>query len=212
VVVLRDDRAGIETLLLRRNSKIAFGGMWVFPGGRVDAADRDGFAVDDDLPAARRAAVREAHEEAGLVVDVTTLVPLSHWTPPALAPKRYLTWFFVAATPSYAVTIDDGEIHAHEWMRPVDALARRNALEIELAPPTWVTLEWLAGHASVAAALAAASDRAPERFETRLAFPEIGPVALWHGDAGYEASDADAPGPRHRLSMLPQGWHYERHD
>jgi len=37
VVLLRDGDEGLETLMLRRNSKIAFGGMWVFPGGRVDA-------------------------------------------------------------------------------------------------------------------------------------------------------------------------------
>ena len=36
VVLLRDGAGGLETLLLRRNSRIAFGGMWVFPGGRVD--------------------------------------------------------------------------------------------------------------------------------------------------------------------------------
>ena len=40
VVVLRDGDEGLETLMLRRNSKIAFGGMWVFPGGRVDDTDR----------------------------------------------------------------------------------------------------------------------------------------------------------------------------
>ena len=40
VLLLRDNTdAGLEVLMLRRNSKIAFGGMWVFPGGRVDADD-----------------------------------------------------------------------------------------------------------------------------------------------------------------------------
>ena len=39
VVVLRDGADGPETLMLRKNSKIAFGGMWVFPGGKVDAED-----------------------------------------------------------------------------------------------------------------------------------------------------------------------------
>ena len=91
VVLLRDGTDGLETLLLRRNAKIGFGGMWVFPGGRVDAADRVGLASDDDLTAARRAAVREAYEEAGLLVDAATLYPIAHWTPPLAAPKRFLT-------------------------------------------------------------------------------------------------------------------------
>ncbi|MBW2401707.1 MAG: NUDIX domain-containing protein, partial [Deltaproteobacteria bacterium] len=111
VVLIRDaPEAGIEVLMLRRNSKIAFGGMWVFPGGRVDDADRSGLDSGDDIAVARRAAVREAVEEAGLVVDESVLVPHSHWTPPPVTPKRYLTWFFLAAAPEGAVAIDQGEI------------------------------------------------------------------------------------------------------
>ena len=39
VVLLRDGADGIETLMLRKNSKIAFAGMWVFPGGRIDVEE-----------------------------------------------------------------------------------------------------------------------------------------------------------------------------
>ena len=130
VVLVRDGGDGLETLLLRRNSKIAFGGMWVFPGGRIDEADRHGLAPTDELAAARRAAVRETREEAGLAITEATLVALSHWSPPAIAPKRFLTWFFLAPATSDTVTIDQGEIHEHVWLRPSEALARRNALEI----------------------------------------------------------------------------------
>jgi len=35
-------------------------------------------------------------------------------------------------------------------------------------------------------------------------------LALWHGDAGYEAGDASLAGPRHRLAMLDAGWVFER--
>ena len=41
VVLVRDGRDGMETLMLRRNSRGAFGGMWVFPGGQVDPSDVD---------------------------------------------------------------------------------------------------------------------------------------------------------------------------
>ena len=209
VVLVRDGAGGLETLLLRRNSKIAFGGMWVFPGGRIDDADRHP-SPGDELAAARRAAVREAGEEAGLRIGEDTLVPLSHWTPPALAPKRFLTWFFLAPATTDAVTIDRGEIHEHVWLRPADALARRDALEIELAPPTWVTLEWLAAHRDVAAGVAAAAARDPERFVTRIASAADGPVALWEGDVAYAAEEIDVVGPRHRLYMRGTGWVYER--
>jgi hypothetical protein len=137
-------------------------------------------------------------------------VPFSHWTPPAIAPVRFHTWFFLAPAPAGRVAIDQGEIHEHAWMPPGLALRRRDAQEIELAPPTFVTLCELARFGGVDPALAAARARTPERFTTRIARGEGGLVALWHGDAGYEAGDAARPGPRHRLWMLDAGWRYER--
>jgi len=110
--------------MLRKNSRLAFGGMWVFPGGRIDDGDR--VADADELTAAANAAVREAAEEAGLVVPSSALIPFSHWTPPLAAPKRFLTWFFLAPAPTAVVVIDRGEIHDHAWMRPGVALVRRD--------------------------------------------------------------------------------------
>src|SRR5437899_11859925 len=79
--------------MVRRSSKLEFAvGMWVFPGGRVDPDDipPDG----DVIEAARHAAVREAQEEADLVVDADALVPFAHWVPPPVTAKRFATWFF----------------------------------------------------------------------------------------------------------------------
>jgi 8-oxo-dGTP pyrophosphatase MutT (NUDIX family) len=215
VVPLRDGESGLETLMLRRNSKLEFaGGMWVWPGGRIDPGDYPGAAPstepDVQTEAARAAAVREASEEAGIAVDPDTLVWFSHWTPPPIAPKRFGTWFFAAPAPTGEITIDGGEIHDHAWMSPADAMARRNALEIELSPPTWITLEQLAAFATVAETLAALSGRPPEYFATRFATVEGGAVALYRGDSGYDDEVADRPGGRHRLWMLDSGWRYER--
>src|SRR5690606_27496891 len=96
VVLLRDTAVGPECLMLRKNSGQSFGGVWVFPGGRVEPGDGDG------IEGSRRAAVREAAEETGLVLDPAHLVPLAHWLPPPEAPKRFATWFFVAALPDGA--------------------------------------------------------------------------------------------------------------
>ena len=39
----------------------------------------------------------------------------------------------------------------------------------------------------------------------------LGPIAMWHGDAGYDAGDAAAQGARHRLTMSKSGpWQYDR--
>ncbi len=210
VITIRDNAGSLETLMLRKNSKIAFGGMWVFPGGRVDEADHDPQQPGDALAAARRAAAREAIEETGLAVSGAAMLPFSHWTPPPITPKRYTTWFFLAPAPEGEVVIDGGEIHEHDWMQPADALERRNAGEIELAPPTWVSLNVLSDWGSVAQAMAAVRDLEPEHFETRIAVETGGPTAMWHGDAGWATSDADASGGRHRLRMHSDGWSYER--
>jgi 8-oxo-dGTP pyrophosphatase MutT (NUDIX family) len=197
--------------MLRRNTKLEFvGGMWVFPGGRVDPEDWEGVAEGDEQGAARRAAIRESQEEAGLEVVADAMLPFSRWCPPAMTPKRFLTWFFIAPASEGSVEIDGGEIHDHAWMSPADALARRNAHEIELAPPTWVTLHELSVWQSVAQVLAGVRARTLEYFTTQIARTDDGMIALWHGDAGYEDKDASKRGPRHRLHMPKGDWVYER--
>lgn len=210
MVLLRDGKAGLETLMLRRNSKLAFaGGAWVWPGGRIDPVDY-GDAPDDVVAAARRAAARETTEEAGLTLDAESLIWFSHWTPPEISPKRFITWFFAARAPEGSVTIDGGEIHDHRWIAPAEAMRMRDLGEIELHPPTWITLEGLARYPDVDGAIEAMGSHEPQYFATRLASVEGGGVALYDGDAGYATSDADVEGGRHRLWMLPDGWRYER--
>ena len=203
VVLGRKGEDGLEVLMLRRNSKLAFGGMWVFPGGRVDDADRT--PGDDELSWARTAAVREAAEETGLAVLADSLVAFSKWVPPPIAPKRFATWFFLAPAPPGDVVVDMGEIHDHLWAHPSEVLARRDAGAVELAPPTWVTLHWLSGFESVASAQASVVE--PAVFATRVGRSESPRIVMWAGDAGYENGDVDAVGPRHRLVMHDR-WEY----
>lgn len=215
VVLLRNTDDGIETLMLRKNSRIAFGSMWVFPGGRIDDSDRvdANSAALDDLAAARKAAAREAHEEAEIDVDPDSMVIFAHWIPPVDAPKRYATWFFAARVDDRSenessVKIDEGEIVEGEWMTPQACLQRHHEGEIELAPPTWVTLATLRGYENAQAALDCLKDRPPRHFATRICNSEQGPIAMWAGDAGYEANDVTLSGPRHRLEMFGEGYRY----
>lgn len=214
VVLLRDGAGGVETLMLRRDSKLAFaGGAWVFPGGRIDPEDYPGGVATDDPAsvhaAARAAAAREAMEEAGLAVDPATLVWFAHWTPGAVPARRFATWFFVAAAPEGRVVVDDGEIREHQWIRPAEALRRRDAGQIELIPPTWVTLHSLLGATSTAEVCSAASARDPQVFLTRIARVDGGVASLWQGDVAYDDLDTEKPGPRNRLLMLESGWRLE---
>jgi 8-oxo-dGTP pyrophosphatase MutT (NUDIX family) len=200
--------------------------MWVFPGGRIDQADHEGEGSGElaeqtvaayirggrsHLAAARRAAVREAREESGLELDPGRLVTLSFWLPPPSSPRRFATWFFLApvsATP--AITVDRVEIHDHRWLTPEAAIGARDAGDITLAPPTFMTLWWLSRWADVEEALEAALARRPERFETHIAGGGDGPAAaLWQGDAGYDDFDVHRPGPRRRVMLDPAGWRVE---
>ena len=214
VILLRDARngpRGVEALLLQRHTKTAFhGGAWVFPGGHIDPGDHDPGAPDDMLAAARTAAVRETAEEAGLHIDPDTLAYFSHWTTPLVRPRRFSTWFFVAPAGDEGVRVDGREISAHRWLRPAEALAARNAGEIELPPPTYVSLTVLTAFESVAAALAFVRGRDPDVFFPKLEKVEGGYCSLYQGDAGYETANVHVPGARHRLWMLRDGWRYER--
>ena len=206
VLLVRDGEDGLEVLMIRRGTAMAFGGVWAFPGGRIDEGDIGDVA--DAVSAARRAAVREALEEVALVIDESSLVMWSHWLPPDNPSPRFSTWFFVApATAAHAVVGIDGlEVVDHRWFTPTGALDAHRDGEIDLVPPTMVTLVQLAGVRTVAEAMAIAE---PAYFATRFArLPDGTDVCLWAGDAGYESSDPEAPGKRHRLVMQPGGWRY----
>jgi len=207
-VILLRDAPELEVLMLHKTSKVAFGGMWVFPGGRVDPGD---FQADGDPnTAARYAAARETLEEAGIVARPEEFVWFAHWTPPPSTPKRFATWFFAAAADHHDVLIDGGEIQDHAWLRPKLALERHAAGDVDLAPPTWITLYQLSLSENAAAALARLERLPTKFFQTRIAERADGVrVAMWHGDAGYEAWDADAAGERHRLVLTRGGFVFE---
>lgn len=213
VVLIRDGAAGLEALLLRRNAELKFaGGSWVFPGGRIDPQDYDKTDQENVDLAARNASVREAREETGLLIDANDLLYFSHWTTPPIMPKRFATWFFIAAVEADApeVEVDGGEIHEHKWFAPEAAIAAQRANEIALMPPTFVTLQELSACGSVGAALQLFSQHEPRQFEPRFVEVPGGMVALYEGDAGYESNDPQQAGARHRFWMKDDGWYYEQ--
>ncbi|MEQ8230269.1 MAG: NUDIX hydrolase [Gammaproteobacteria bacterium] len=211
VVIARDAPAGIEILMLRRNEKIAFhGGAWVFPGGRVDAADAVG-TNSDPLEVARRAALRETLEETGLTPSPESLRPFAHWTTPIGLPKRFATWFFLApVAEEVTVTVDNDEIIDYRWLTPAATLASHAAGELDLPAPTYVTLLGFRAHDSLQA-LTAAIDAAPvAHFVPRVVAVEGGRCTVYEEDVAYTTLDLELPGPRHRLIMRGNDFSYLR--
>ncbi len=210
VVLLRDSDNGPQTLMLRRNKALIFaGGAWVFPGGSLDPEDIDAGAGDIER-AARIAAAREAQEEAGLDPAPEDMILLSHWTTPVGEPRRFSTWIFAAPLRGdEEVVIDGGEIHDSQWMDVSDAVVAHEQGELNMLPPTYITLRTLAPYNTVAHMVNSERERpVPEVFPV---FSQDGDniIVMFRGDAGYEVGDGGAPGARHRAILEGRTWRYQ---
>ena len=212
VVLMRDGEAGLEALLVQRSKAVKhMGGMWVFPGGKVDEAD---YPDDrDTYGAAVNAAIREVEEEAGLLIFADQLVYLSHWTTPEGAKKRFATWFFLAILhEDQEVQVDGGEISAHRWLCPHRAFAESNDRreELQLMPPTYVSLIDIADFNNCQEARQAIGARDAIIYEPRVVEVEGGLCFLYDGDAGYVDANPGAAGKRHRATMIGSKMEYIR--
>lgn len=201
VVLVRGGEASLEVLMVRRSRDVKhMGGMWVFPGGRVDAEDGDVEA--DAYGAALNAAIRETREEAGLEIAADHLYHISHWTTPEGAKKRFATWFFVGVLEEHQdVIVDGGEIAEHRWVRPVDALAEQSRGELRLMPPTYITLLELERYGDCNTLRREAPGQEPTLFAPRVTQLDDALHFLYQGDAGFEILDPAAEGSRHRCIM-----------
>jgi hypothetical protein len=157
---------GIEILLVRRSTEASFmPGVWVFPGGGVDAGDGNG-----DEAAHRAAAVRELHEEAGIeLAPDAELLAWSRWITPAHSPPRP----------------DGEETTEAAWIAPGEALERHRAGELELVFPTIKHLEALLPFSSSDEVLAAARDRVVEPVLPRVVGEGREQRVVLPGEPGY---------------------------
>ena len=212
LVLVRDSPRGIEALLVQRSESVRhMGGMWVFPGGRVEESDYP--ADRDDFEAARMAATRETREEAGLEIDPDQLIYLSHWTTPEGAKKRFATWFFLAPLQGgQDVTVDGGEIARHRWFTPAEAFREMadDASPFHLMPPTFISLVDIADYADCRQARAGLARREVPVFAPRMVFIEGGICFLYEGDAGYAGTELEAEGRRHRAYLVDGRLEYVR--
>jgi 8-oxo-dGTP pyrophosphatase MutT (NUDIX family) len=218
VIMVRDSDAGLEVFLLQRHGlSDVLGGAYVFPGGKVDAADADELtALDVDLQAMHEAlgepelsleqagalyaaAARELQEEAGVILPASALVPWSRWITPivgGVVRKRFDARFFIAhADAAQEARHDDHETVESGWLRPADALAQYWAHAIELAPPQIMTLQHLARFASAHDAVEHARSRKPP-----LILPESwqeaeGRAVCYPGDERHPVRERAMPGP-----------------
>ncbi len=195
--------------MMVRHHEIEFSsGALVFPGGSVDASDRDiiarselhtgGDGSDIAELSFKIAAIRETFEEsgillarprgsnelveakqaaqiaashraalcerkttfldvlveAGVVLALDELVPYARWITPESMPKRFDTWFFLAAAPPEQLGAHDGRESTDSlWLSPREAIAGGESGRFKLPFPTTRNLIKLGKQPNVRAAL-----------------------------------------------------------
>jgi 8-oxo-dGTP pyrophosphatase MutT (NUDIX family) len=188
VILLRGGGEELEVLLVRRTPKARFmGGVWVFPGGAVDAGEGDG----DD--AHRAAAIRELREEAAITLeDPDALVKFSRWITPAEVRTRFDTHFFLAPLPAGQEPKVDGEECVNlGWFTPAAALEAHRNEQIVLVFPTIKHLEQLDAFASVQELLAYAGGRDVKPIQPRVVVEGEVARVLLPGEPGYDDPQPD---------------------
>ena len=101
----------------------------------------------------------------GLVLRADLLGVWDAWLTPIFEPKRYRTWFFVAALPSGQVTRDvSSESSSVTWLPARVAADQADAGELALMPPTYLTSMEVGTHATPDEVLAVAASRSVEMF------------------------------------------------
>jgi 8-oxo-dGTP pyrophosphatase MutT (NUDIX family) len=175
---------GLQVLLAKRTDRASFmPGVWVFPGGAVDAGELD--AHDED-EAYRICGAREVEEEVGVAVAPSELHQWIRWITPEEVPVRFDTRFYVALAPPHASPEPDAEeITEAAWMSPSDALERNAAGEIELVFPTVKTLETLLPFAGSDEVIAVARQRGDEPIVPKVIGTPDDPRVVLPGDPDY---------------------------
>jgi 8-oxo-dGTP pyrophosphatase MutT (NUDIX family) len=164
----------------------------------VDVTDRswerDRLALLD-----RTVALSELFRRRGLLLRSDLLRPWAHWCTPVFEPRRYDTWFFVAALPEgQQARHVGGESDHTEWVPAGAALAQAEGGEVALMPPTRVTLEEIATFPDVASVLS--SPRRVARVLPWLARPRSGEEVVIRVD--LDGRGGGRPGPASGLEVL----------
>ncbi|MFC9429509.1 NUDIX hydrolase [Streptomyces sp. NPDC056987] len=171
-------------------------------------ADRDGWEADRAALVDREFSFAEFLDRRGLVLRSDLLGAWARWITPEFEPRRYDTWFFVAALPPGQRTRNAStEADRTVWIRPSEATEAYDKGELLMMPPTIATLRQLQPYGTAADALAGAAGRdlTPVLATARMEGGEL--VLSWPGHDEFtkrvdraptydsNASDSNAPGP-----------------
>ncbi|MEU3755075.1 NUDIX hydrolase [Streptomyces olivoreticuli] len=180
------DAAGAQAIVCAavRETFEEAGVLLAGPAPDTVVADTTGADWEADRAAlvSRELSFAELLDRRGLVLRSDLLGAWARWITPEFEPRRYDTWFFVAALPEGQRTRNAStEADRTQWIRPAAAADGYDRGELLMMPPTVATLRALRPYGSVREVLDAAGDRdlTPVLARARLVAGEI--VLSWPG-------------------------------
>ncbi len=175
IAAIREAYEETGILLARHPDQSPFAGSEVAGAARADiAADRRPFL---DLVT-----------ELDLHLDLGALSVFARWVTPAMMPKRFDTWFFIATAPEDQFAVCDGyETVDAEWIEPGVALGLADRGERKIIFPTRMNLQLLAESGNADQAIATAQARPGVVVEPWVEVRDGRQYLMLPPDAGYGA-------------------------
>lgn len=133
---------------------------------------------------------------------------IAHWVTPPAEPLRFDTRFFVTTLPHTSQLVhDERETVSGQWITAEAAIAAYYAGEIELAPPTLITLEQVRRCGELDAVLAWGRAAVTAPIMPAITQIEDAPALIFPGDPLAEPGAApDAALPTTRLTLRDGRW------
>jgi 8-oxo-dGTP pyrophosphatase MutT (NUDIX family) len=155
-------------------------------GGHFRGDPRAGAARDE--VAHDRRPFLDLVEELDVKLDLDALSVFARWVTPTMMPKRFDTWFYIAAAPADQLALCDGwETVDAEWIAPGEALRLAALGERKVIFPTRMNLQLLAEADDAVDAVARARARTLVTVEPQVIETPEGRALVIPPDAGYGA-------------------------
>ncbi len=139
------------------------------PDAVVADTTGDDWEADRQALEARDLALTEFLDRRGLVLRTDLLGVWAGWLTPVFEPRRYRTWFFVAALPEGQRTRDvSSESSSVEWRPALGAADVVDGGDMFMLPPTYITCLEVGQHDKVSEVMAEAAGRDVEMFIPEL--------------------------------------------
>ncbi len=135
------------------------------PSTVVEDTTGDDWETDRLALEGRELAMTEFLDRRGLVLRSDLLGVWAGWLTPTFEPRRYRTWFFVAALPAGQRTRDvSTESSSVTWLPASGAVEAVEGGDMFMLPPTYLTCLEISQYADPAAVLEAAAERSVDMF------------------------------------------------